>query len=585
MARSALSVVRIHTDSAAAAWLSRVSITEAPTVNENPYIAPVGDPNDHHKPASSGELGCGARGCVREGVIAGNWALHGMDASWVDIAGKTEVAYLTDNGMLSDMFQSFPTIPGNEYRVEYEVYVPTMGDVFDCRVPKTGCWGSGSLDIHDGEHCDMADYDTWDAQAAQGNYGTTQAGSAYTCFTEQSDILYLNPLVAGEWLTLSGTFIAPSSQAVVRIHTDSAAVAYVARVSVQEVPDVIMNPRLWRNGHTHNKRASSGENGCVSNCVVAGVVAGDWSLHGMNIDWVDMAGKQEVAYLTDAGMLSDLFQPFQTIPGNEYRVEYEVYVPTDADVFDCRVPKTGCWGSGSLDIHDGEDCAIEDYDTWDAQAAQGNYGTTQAGSANTCFTEQSDILYLNPLVAGEWLTLSGTFIAPSRLAVVRIHTDSAAVAYVARVSIKQQMNQVMNPLLLPNGEGTANHAGASAAGHEVAAGVLAGDWMLHNTALSYAAIAGRNDVLLMEDNGALSDLWQSFPTQPGCAQHPCALFLSASLHLSRAYLGESPCFIATLKPNGMSRHVGGSTTFVSRFTSLLRTSCRVRWRRQQRIPI
>eukprot|EP01046_Picozoa_sp_COSAG06_P040260 COSAG06_NODE_4852_length_3906_cov_4.946677_1_plen_263_part_00 len=181
---------------------------------------------------------------------------------------------------------------------------------------------------------------TWDAQAAQGNYGTTQAGSANTCFTEQSDILYLNPLVAGKWLTLSGTFIAPSSQAVARIHTDSAAVAYVARVSVQEVPDVIMNPRLWRNGHTHNKRASSGENGCVSNCVVAGVVAGDWSLHGMNIDWMDMAGKQEVAYLTDAGMLSDLFQPFQTIPGNEYRVEYEVHVPTDADVFDCRVPKT-----------------------------------------------------------------------------------------------------------------------------------------------------------------------------------------------------------------------------------------------------
>jgi len=35
------------------------------------------------------------------------------------------------------MFQSFPTIPGNEYRVEYEVLVPTIGDVFDCRIPKT----------------------------------------------------------------------------------------------------------------------------------------------------------------------------------------------------------------------------------------------------------------------------------------------------------------------------------------------------------------------------------------------------------------------------------------------------------------
>ena len=133
----------------------------------------------------------------------------------------------------------------------------------------------------------------------------------------------------------------------------------MARVSVQQTPDVIMNPRLWRNGQNSNKRAASGENGCVTNCVVAGVLAGDWRLHGskqpdfdavfflctycvtdivaviaaalvchllcvlaVNIDWVDMGGKQEVAYLTDAGMLSDLFQAFPTVPGNEYRVEY-----------------------------------------------------------------------------------------------------------------------------------------------------------------------------------------------------------------------------------------------------------------------
>lgn len=53
-------------------------------------------------------------------------------------------------------------------------------------------------------------------------------------------------------------------------------------------------------------------------------------------------------------------------------------------------------------------------------------------------------------------------------------------------------------------------AGAAAGGHDNGAGVLAGDWALHNAAISYAAIAGRNDVLLVEDNGALTDLWQSF---------------------------------------------------------------------------
>ena len=52
MARSALTVVRIHTDSAASAWLSRVSVTEAPTINENPYITPLGDPSERHKPAT-----------------------------------------------------------------------------------------------------------------------------------------------------------------------------------------------------------------------------------------------------------------------------------------------------------------------------------------------------------------------------------------------------------------------------------------------------------------------------------------------------------------------------------------------------
>jgi hypothetical protein len=195
-------------------------------------------------------------------------------------------------------------------------------------------------------------------------------------------------------------------------------------------------------------------------------------------------------------------------------VEYEVYVP-EGETFDCRVAKTGCWGSGSLDIHDGEHCDIEDYNTWDKQAAEGNYGTTQAGSANTCFTEQSDILYLNPLIAGRWLRLSGSFVAPSHLAVVRIHTDSAATAYVARVSVKQAPNQIMNHLLLPNGQGTANHEGAVVQGHDGSGGILAGDWQLHNARVDYASIGGRVDVVWLQDNGPLTDLWQPFPTESG----------------------------------------------------------------------
>ena len=173
--------------------------------------------------------------------IAGDWHTHGVELSWVSEGGKNNVLFMEDRGMLSDLWQSFPTTPGKGYLVEYNVLVY---EVFDCKIPRSGCWGNGALDIHDGEHCDIGDYQTWDSQVANGNDGVTRAGSENTCFSEQSDILYLNPMFARRWLTLTGSFIARSSLAVVRIHTDSAASAWLSRVSVTEAPSVTTNPYL-----------------------------------------------------------------------------------------------------------------------------------------------------------------------------------------------------------------------------------------------------------------------------------------------------------------------------------------------------
>ena len=121
--------------------------------------------------------------------IAGDWHTHGVELSWVSEGGKNNVLFMEDRGMLSDLWQSFPTTPGKVYLVEYNVLV---NEVFDCKIPRSGCWGNGALDIHDGEHCDIGDYQTWDSQVANGNDGVTRAGSENTCFSEQSDILYLN---------------------------------------------------------------------------------------------------------------------------------------------------------------------------------------------------------------------------------------------------------------------------------------------------------------------------------------------------------------------------------------------------------
>ena len=122
----------------------------------------------------------------------------------------------------------------------------------------------------------------------------------------------------------------------------------------------------------------------------------------------------------------------------------------------------------------------------------------------------SELLFLNPTVGDQWVTLSGSFIAPSALGIVRVHTEGAADAYVRRVQVTKATDQIMNPMLLPNGEGTAHHAGVTAGNFGGAAGVLAGDWQMHNMIGTYASVGGRVDVLWMQDNGPLSDLWQPF---------------------------------------------------------------------------
>ena len=551
IARSSLAVVRIHTDSAASAWLSRVSVTEAPSVTTNPFLNAVGD-GGRHKGGSSGENGCGSAGCVRQGIVDGGWSLHGMDVEWTDMAGKTDVAYLIDAGMLSDMFQSFPTVPGNEYRVEYEVYVPE-GETFDCRIPKTGCWGSGSLDIHDGEHCDIEDYNTWDQQASEGNYGTTQAGSSNTCFTEQSDILYLNPLISGQWLTLSGSFVAPSRLAVVRIHTDSAASASVARVSIKPSPNQVMNPMLLpREEGTFNREQTQ----VGGHEAGAGELAGDWQVHNAIVSYGSIGGRVDVVHMEDNGALSDLWQPFPTEPGRVYNVVFEVYVAAE-DLLPCTIEsrrEAECWGNGMLDIHDGTVCDIADYDAFeaggvDAGVAPGacDHEPTLAGpyicSPNccTCFQSISEELLLNPTVGDEWVTLTGSFTAPSALAIVRVHTEGAAAAYIRRVEVAKAPDMIMNPMLLPNGVGTFAHEGATASNFGGSGGVLAGDWQLHNLRMDYASIGGRVDVLYLQDNGPLSDMWQPFPTEPGTLYNVIfEVYVAAADLLDCTVEGEDP---------------------------------------------
>jgi hypothetical protein len=52
----------------------------------------------------------------------------------------------------------------------------------------------------------------------------------------------------------------------------------------------------------------------------AGTIDGGWGAHGMALSWVSILGKNNVLYLEDTGMLSDLWQSFETTPGILFQV-------------------------------------------------------------------------------------------------------------------------------------------------------------------------------------------------------------------------------------------------------------------------
>ena len=134
-----------------------------------------------------------------------------------------------------------------------------------------------------------------------------------------------------------------------------------------------------------------------------------------------------------------------------------------------------CFGNGMLDIHDGTVCDLADYDAFeaggvDAGAAPGAcIGTGDivgpyecSPTCCTCFQSVSELLYLNPTVGDQWVTLSGRFVAPSALGIARVHTEGQSSAYIRRVQVTKSPDHIMNPSLLPNGEGTFGHQGVTA---------------------------------------------------------------------------------------------------------------------------
>ena len=136
-------------------------------------------------------------------------------------------------GSFSEVSQPIPTVPGQQYTLAYDVFV----EAGQLHPTSDFCVSADS----NGQMIARADatVDNGDANAADGHCG----GPAHCGGNDVGEVnrhchgeLRLCPQTAGNWVTVSGTYIATSDWSTFALHSESGDAAYFDRVSVTTAP-------------------------------------------------------------------------------------------------------------------------------------------------------------------------------------------------------------------------------------------------------------------------------------------------------------------------------------------------------------
>lgn len=188
-----------------------------------------------------------------------------------------------------------------------------------------------------------------------------------------------------------------------------------------------------------------------------------WSIQdSQNPARVNIAGRTQVLKLTGTSGYSHLWQTFDTVPGQKYRVRSDLFLDpavvdsmqVGADAMKCLAPTVhadntacvanavqaaaagqtgstgtcGCWGNGGVDVVDALACG-----------GVYNGGNVSAGVCNyrhstVAFVPPDKDEHLQVIKMGKWVPVMLTFVAPSRRTTVRLHFSDVG-AYFDNVTV------------------------------------------------------------------------------------------------------------------------------------------------------
>lgn len=171
-----------------------------------------------------------ADGTLRTNCLEG-WNTNNARLSVVEMAGRTGVIEVGDQGSFSEINQAIPTVIGTQYTLSYDVYI-VPGQLHNLNDFCVSADSNGQLIIRDEA---TAIRNNADGHAGGGHCG----GSAVDGEINEHchGVLRLCPQTEGHWVTISGTHIATNEWSTFALHSESGHSAYYDRVTVTTAVD------------------------------------------------------------------------------------------------------------------------------------------------------------------------------------------------------------------------------------------------------------------------------------------------------------------------------------------------------------
>ena len=359
-------------------------------------------------------LNCELSGPVAENAIPG-WHTHNADLSITDHDGRASVLRVGDAGSFSSVHQSVQTVPGQQYFVQFDVWAEPLNNVAD-NAYCSSTDSNGLLDIHEGSQPPPP-------EPACEDGGFTMTNSGFLDFSQvedNQDCRWQLICSSGSPTVSFNSFLTERNQDYVNIFdgnstaatrivvlhgtTVPAAVTGSERTMlVQFTSDDSVTLNGFRGVFTCGDAAApfSIINSDLSGPVTDNTIPG-WHTHNADLLVADHDGRTDVLHVADFGNFSSVYQTVQTVPGQRYFVQFDVWAEPLNNVAD-NAYCSSTDSNGLVDIHEGTAETV-----------------SRHGEFRVCPIENQP---------GTWQTADGIYEAVSNTTTLALHSEGGWTAY------------------------------------------------------------------------------------------------------------------------------------------------------------